>query len=766
MAYNSTIEEAGLPVINTPEWIPDELKILWRERLDVIFNTDQPILLQLGKESGYCINSALLELLKIDSHSAITAFYLTTGNMNEPVLAINNQQFRVREIPFIFNGKVIGSQLEIIGPYINSFWIEAEEGKNEQTETEKLVSDLRMKLDTSQKLLEATASLVNGFSYSLSLSIDDLQNLLDKEFHINLDSFTSRPFFAKSLNEFFEFLTIEEDRKRVLESIKNGLVEFIASEKRESGPLKVPFRVKDGTGNDKDMIHEIRFRFHNGSIQLFGSGYDITEQFDHGNFHINLLQMLSAITSSVAFEALDIAMDNIPEIFKKAGAFSIFFPNDDPNQRYKHYKRRNLENSQIKNFDDIDKTATQEASFSLMDRVIESNGPFLIDDYGPDTEGHLEFLRNQHQVRSYLGCPVKVDGAAVGVINISSNSFEAFNTGDVEKLRIISDIVGIAISKANQIEKLNLEVDSATKAADEAALVAINAATLAEARLEQQRILNNVLTVISSGNAHDLRGPLNALIIELYKLRNGHTKTIQEDPAILDYIVNMEYHIQRMILMISEITQGYKALTEIYKQSEVIDIKQQLEFVMNYARELPSTLAPAKAKTKVLAKGRVLETDEVKKKAEIERISVFFEVDFDGIAIDAKINTNKSAFIRILENLLSNAIKYSDPKKSAEIKVTARTDDEYLYVSVQDNGLGIPEDFRKSAFKEVARVEDTKEIEGTGFGLTIIKMMLDEMGGSIDYTSKFGGDDSGSNFFFQIPLKRKTEEPLAQVHEA
>lgn len=118
----------------------------------------------------------------------------------------------------------------------------------------------------------------------------------------------------------------------------------------------------------------------------------------------------------------------------------------------------------------------------------------------------------------------------------------------------------------------------------------------------------------------------------------------------------------------------------------------------------------------------------------------------------------------ILKNLIENAVKYSpaggeivlraeqvtEPTRAAELGVS--TPLPFLLVSVQDQGIGIPEDALPHIFERFYRVDNTasRAIGGSGLGLTIAKALVELHGGTIWATSRLG---YGSTFYFTLPVR-------------
>jgi len=102
----------------------------------------------------------------------------------------------------------------------------------------------------------------------------------------------------------------------------------------------------------------------------------------------------------------------------------------------------------------------------------------------------------------------------------------------------------------------------------------------------------------------------------------------------------------------------------------------------------------------------------------------------------------------ILRNLISNAIKFTKPR--GKITVSAKIHRDFMDISVNDTGIGIPEDMHEKLFRieeNVTRTGTANE-EGTGLGLVLCKEFAEKNNGSIKVNSKPG---KGSTFILRLP---------------
>ncbi|WP_281989463.1 hybrid sensor histidine kinase/response regulator [Aquimarina aggregata] len=117
---------------------------------------------------------------------------------------------------------------------------------------------------------------------------------------------------------------------------------------------------------------------------------------------------------------------------------------------------------------------------------------------------------------------------------------------------------------------------------------------------------------------------------------------------------------------------------------------------------------------------------------------------------------------QILINLLNNAFRYTKQGKIS-LKVTQnyqRAGNLSINFSVSDSGQGITAENLKSVFDRFTRFHEDKQVTGTGLGLTIVKNLVELMGGDIKVNSKI---DEGSTFSLNLPfvfkiLKKKKDE--------
>jgi signal transduction histidine kinase len=106
------------------------------------------------------------------------------------------------------------------------------------------------------------------------------------------------------------------------------------------------------------------------------------------------------------------------------------------------------------------------------------------------------------------------------------------------------------------------------------------------------------------------------------------------------------------------------------------------------------------------------------------------------------------AVYRILDNLLSNAIKYSPPGRDVFIRIRNLPDG--VIWEVQDQGAGLTEADQAKLFQKFTKLSarPTGGESSTGLGLSIVKMLAQQMNGSVECRSKAG---EGATFAVRLP---------------
>jgi len=135
---------------------------------------------------------------------------------------------------------------------------------------------------------------------------------------------------------------------------------------------------------------------------------------------------------------------------------------------------------------------------------------------------------------------------------------------------------------------------------------------------------------------------------------------------------------------------------------------------------------------------------EVKSSIKVELMNSEAKIIFD--LREPEIKFSKKSLRSILFNILSNAIKYKSPNRPLEVTIRTEKSDNFILLSIQDNGLGIAKNDIKKIFGVFQRAH--KHVEGTGVGLYLAKKSITNAGGDIEVVSELG-KGSVFNVYFQ-----------------
>jgi PAS domain S-box-containing protein len=251
-----------------------------------------------------------------------------------------------------------------------------------------------------------------------------------------------------------------------------------------------------------------------------------------------------------------------------------------------------------------------------------------------------------------------------------------------------------------------------------------------EKRVEEERKqlyeikeYDRIKTEFFSNISHELRTPLNVIFSALqmheFKLRDCSL----QDSNFYKYTKIMKQNCYRLLRLVNNIIDITKIDSGYFDMNESnVDIISLVENI---------TLSVA---------------DYIENKG----LSLIFDTDIE----EKNITCDPEKIERIILNLLSNAVKFT----SIGGKITVNIEDcqESICIRVKDTGRGIPEDKIDSIFKRFVQVDKslTRDCEGSGIGLSLVKCLVELHDGTISVESKLG---KGTEFVINIPCRLSEE---------
>ena len=140
------------------------------------------------------------------------------------------------------------------------------------------------------------------------------------------------------------------------------------------------------------------------------------------------------------------------------------------------------------------------------------------------------------------------------------------------------------------------------------------------------------------------------------------------------------------------------------------------------------------------------------------------KIIFDTEEEEYYVAFDMEALERVLLNLLSNAIKFSHEGDSIYVFIHLDKENQKVYIDVKDNGIGIPKDNVDKIFDRFIQVNKstTRDNEGTGIGLSIVKKLMVLMGGDCEVKSELG---VGTQFRIVLKDEVLEEAGVEEVEE-
>lgn len=120
----------------------------------------------------------------------------------------------------------------------------------------------------------------------------------------------------------------------------------------------------------------------------------------------------------------------------------------------------------------------------------------------------------------------------------------------------------------------------------------------------------------------------------------------------------------------------------------------------------------------------------------------------------------KSALYQVFLNLIGNAVKYASRDRQTEVWVESSVDDHAVHYIVKDNGIGIPPESIPHVYEMFSRADNAQQYQGTGVGLSLVKRIMDRLGGNIQIRSEV---DKGTEISISFPMV--SEFPPSMLRE-
>ena len=228
--------------------------------------------------------------------------------------------------------------------------------------------------------------------------------------------------------------------------------------------------------------------------------------------------------------------------------------------------------------------------------------------------------------------------------------------------------------------------------------------------------------------SHELKTPLNVLsaAVQLFSIHCSNGSLDKMKSSIIKYIGSMKQNCYRLSKLINNIVDSSKIQTGFFELH--LSNNNIVEVVENIVMSVTNL-------------------------TEIKGLNIIFDTDTE----EKIIACDPEKIERVVLNLISNAIKFSD--KGDEIFINVKDKEEFVEISVKDNGIGIEEKNLVTIFDRFKQVDKSlsRNAEGTGIGLSLVKSIVELHCGNIYAESEVG---NGSKFIITLPSRNVSNENL------
>ncbi len=211
--------------------------------------------------------------------------------------------------------------------------------------------------------------------------------------------------------------------------------------------------------------------------------------------------------------------------------------------------------------------------------------------------------------------------------------------------------------------------------------------------------------------AHDIKTPLTTLGMAIQLLKKLPEKGMDKFPMLLS---NVESGVTKIGAIVNELVKTRWQGQRYQAEEELLDLQNIIEDV---------------------------------------RLTLAQQIEESGAKIVVNLKSSEVTFIRrklrtVIYNLISNALKYRSEERHLQITISSEKSDDFIIISIADNGIGIAKADLNSIFEKFQRIGE--QVEGNGVGLYLVKETLESAGGKIEVESEPG---VGSVFKVYLELK-------------
>ena len=246
-----------------------------------------------------------------------------------------------------------------------------------------------------------------------------------------------------------------------------------------------------------------------------------------------------------------------------------------------------------------------------------------------------------------------------------------------------------------------------------------------------------------------LESQKNSYEEQLNKLTDDLNRTHEEFQQFA-YVTS--HDLQEPLRTIASFTQ---LLAKRYKNKIDEDSDEFMEYIVDASTRMQGMIKDLLQYSRVISKGKVFKPTNTEEIIEYTTSSLKTLIEDEEVQLTydnlPRVNADSSQLLKLFQNLVENSIKFRQYAVQPKIHISCQENEEEYIFSVEDNGIGIEEEYFDRIFTIFQRLHTKEEYEGSGIGLSVAKRIVDRHGGRIWVESE---PNIGATFYFTIPVAK------------
>ena len=270
-----------------------------------------------------------------------------------------------------------------------------------------------------------------------------------------------------------------------------------------------------------------------------------------------------------------------------------------------------------------------------------------------------------------------------------------------------------------------------------------------DTEFQEYEINNKYYVIIMSYVERIQQDGRSGIVVIIRDMTNEHNL----DQMKKDFIANVSHELRTPISLL----QGYTESIVDGIVTEPEEIRDSLSIVLDETKRLNRLVNELLNVARMDAEGLTVNKEKQPIKPLLSKMQMKYRQQAEDLELNMSLEPNiddelweydADRIDQVLTNLIDNATRYTQPGDS--ISITTTTDDSYQTLYIKDTGSGISPEHLELVFDRFYKVEAsrTRGKQGTGLGLFICKMIIEEHGGTIKVESKV---NKGTTFIIKLP---------------